>query len=717
MKTLTLCILILCLTSLCGADDLFYHGSFLWNDIRDLEYRDNLLYCAFYEGVGIIDLRRDYIKKKVYSSIDIEGIPQKLFLCDSRLVVLTEAGIVRIIDISNPDVMRVIGSFTPEREIWDIAIIDDYLYAAVEYDGIVRYDISDPDNIVFTDSSMYGIRVIDLEVEDSLLYALDDYNGILIYDQNDGQFADPISEILLPHQAVSFTLAGDTVYAGLRPNGYMVGSCADKTDPRYLETRPSLIRGDDIMALGNGRIVLANSITGFELQYPDSDSVIDQIFALANLKGTAEIFAFGGLTYVAYPQKNSGLVAYAIDDALIIDINRPDMVQANPGPITQLAFVNSRLHTIGTNNWYEIYSVNNPDAPIRSGALINPPYYPLGMCLKGDTVFVADSQTKLVFPAVDTGLGNPTLAPPFFAMSNVISRPYIVPGYFRNADLFYTIVSTYILGGSRGRSETIPNRITWSFGDDVSAALFGDSVLFIGYYGGGFEVRGISDELPGTIYYSGYVSGRARDIERKNDLLYIAAEDLLTVRINEDYSLAEVYTNSGTGTVYQTEIVDNRLYCAARNGIFIFDITFDNPVLLFSGGTEAHMLAVDGETIAASDGRSVKLYTLPALDADDYQPIALYEAPKLSGYPNPFNPTITLVFEHFAASGRDIAVDIHDILGRKIKTLHTGIGVSDRGVLIWDGTDEAGSRVASGMYLFRARSRDQQAVFKAVLLK
>ncbi len=70
-------------------------------------------------------------------------------------------------------------------------------------------------------------------------------------------------------------------------------------------------------------------------------------------------------------------------------------------------------------------------------------------------------------------------------------------------------------------------------------------------------------------------------------------------------------------------------------------------------------------------------------------------------YPNPFNPSTTIELQVFEAG--PVELTIYDILGRRITTLAEGVLSTGTYSFIWNGTDAAGSPVASGLYLYRAR--------------
>jgi len=72
-------------------------------------------------------------------------------------------------------------------------------------------------------------------------------------------------------------------------------------------------------------------------------------------------------------------------------------------------------------------------------------------------------------------------------------------------------------------------------------------------------------------------------------------------------------------------------------------------------------------------------------------------------YPNPFNPATTIKYELPVQS--TVTLTIYTILGQKVKTLVNG--VEDAGVkqVQWDGRNERGLGVATGVYFYRLEAR------------
>ncbi|MCL2064469.1 MAG: choice-of-anchor D domain-containing protein [Candidatus Cloacimonetes bacterium] len=83
--------------------------------------------------------------------------------------------------------------------------------------------------------------------------------------------------------------------------------------------------------------------------------------------------------------------------------------------------------------------------------------------------------------------------------------------------------------------------------------------------------------------------------------------------------------------------------------------------------------------------------------------------------PNPFNPETVISFTLAVES--IVSIDIYNIRGQKIKNLVNGF--KDRGehYVVWNGRDENGYEVGSGIYLYVMRNEDYFEVKRMVLLK
>ncbi|HEY9189204.1 MAG TPA: T9SS type A sorting domain-containing protein [Ignavibacteria bacterium] len=84
-------------------------------------------------------------------------------------------------------------------------------------------------------------------------------------------------------------------------------------------------------------------------------------------------------------------------------------------------------------------------------------------------------------------------------------------------------------------------------------------------------------------------------------------------------------------------------------------------------------------------------------------------------YPNPFNPSTKV--EYNIPVHSFVNITIYDILGRKIKTLVNEFQNAGRYIVNWDGCDDYGKRVASGIYFCKMNSKNYSSIRKMNLLK
>jgi hypothetical protein len=84
-------------------------------------------------------------------------------------------------------------------------------------------------------------------------------------------------------------------------------------------------------------------------------------------------------------------------------------------------------------------------------------------------------------------------------------------------------------------------------------------------------------------------------------------------------------------------------------------------------------------------------------------------------YPNPFNPFTRITFSVAVPGG--VALRIYDISGRPIRTLVDGWRDAERYEVAWDGRDDTGNAVASGVYFYQLEAPGHTEAKKMVLLR
>ena len=88
-------------------------------------------------------------------------------------------------------------------------------------------------------------------------------------------------------------------------------------------------------------------------------------------------------------------------------------------------------------------------------------------------------------------------------------------------------------------------------------------------------------------------------------------------------------------------------------------------------------------------------------------------------YPNPFNPTTTIRFDipKFQQGMVNMQLVIYNTLGKQVRVLYQGPIQPGSYTLVWDGRDDNGEPVSSGLYFYSIRTDIFFAVKKMMLLK
>ncbi len=84
-------------------------------------------------------------------------------------------------------------------------------------------------------------------------------------------------------------------------------------------------------------------------------------------------------------------------------------------------------------------------------------------------------------------------------------------------------------------------------------------------------------------------------------------------------------------------------------------------------------------------------------------------------YPNPFNPVTQIVYS--LPQRAHVRLDIYNILGQKVRTLVNEPKAAGNYTVSWDGSDERGATVATGIYLYQMQAGEFTQSKKMLLVK
>jgi hypothetical protein len=94
---------------------------------------------------------------------------------------------------------------------------------------------------------------------------------------------------------------------------------------------------------------------------------------------------------------------------------------------------------------------------------------------------------------------------------------------------------------------------------------------------------------------------------------------------------------------------------------------------------------------------------------------AVYRNQLSQNYPNPFNPSTTIAFS--IAADSHVNLRIYDVTGALVKTLVNEQRRKNNYRVVWDGRNNQGNTVASGVYFYRLVAEQFNATKKMILLR
>ncbi len=84
-------------------------------------------------------------------------------------------------------------------------------------------------------------------------------------------------------------------------------------------------------------------------------------------------------------------------------------------------------------------------------------------------------------------------------------------------------------------------------------------------------------------------------------------------------------------------------------------------------------------------------------------------------YPNPFNGITTISYNLFIAG--DVSIIIYNVLGQRVRTFYPGVQPPGNYLTPWDGTDNNGQPVASGLYFYKLRASRESKTHNMILVR
>jgi len=123
--------------------------------------------------------------------------------------------------------------------------------------------------------------------------------------------------------------------------------------------------------------------------------------------------------------------------------------------------------------------------------------------------------------------------------------------------------------------------------------------------------------------------------------------------------------------------------------------------------------ALNGVDLSAENREAIELL-LNGITAGAALPKAFSLA---QNAPNPFNPSTTITFEVPEGAGQTVELSVFDVRGQRVRQLVNGTAEPGKHFAFFDGRDDFGRDLPSGVYFYRLRAESFSQTRKMILLK
>jgi flagellar hook assembly protein FlgD len=144
-------------------------------------------------------------------------------------------------------------------------------------------------------------------------------------------------------------------------------------------------------------------------------------------------------------------------------------------------------------------------------------------------------------------------------------------------------------------------------------------------------------------------------------------------------------------------------------------LRFDSGDYIASWSTGEYRISVHAKS--TYDGGVVGSVEVPVSLSGTGGPALASRLTLFGNMPNPFNPSTTIRFSVPAGGPRPYSLRVYDVRGALVRELASGQISGGMHEVRWDGRDERGAGVSSGVYLYRVTAGSESLTGKMALLK
>lgn len=655
-----------------------------FHQVNNIAIKDSIAYVSDSNSLKLVDYN-DLNNITISTYFDTEEV-NYVDIYEDQAVFIYSNGF-EIIDVSNASSPVQIISVPTDYYVERAKINEEFLYLMVE-DGIKIFDISQINNPILLGEYVDAFYNLDsFAVHNDKIY-IADWTGITVIDisdPTDPSFIATNPNFLLPQ---NISIQDDILYLCDFLYGFSMFDIQDLNDPILINTY-STPREAIHYATHGDILYLIDWSYGLQVVNMDESANPYEVYHYFEEFSYVEGLEFTD-DYIYYADMLNGLGIYERtnpDEPIYLTGNEMGTSIIYDDDIVYLSYRTGSNFSVGI----KIYDVSIPESPELLNTIVTDNYQTKKI---GNYLIFRNGIYSIKILDVSNP-NNPSY------ITSLINDFQIVSYQIKDDLLFANIHDSY-------------NNVNGIEIYDISDISNPESISFVDIEYEFFELKAFQDVL-----YAGYY----------NLSWYGSSSGYFIIDVSEPYDpfvVNEFYVHSlgndrgvGFGSITCNLTGSNLVVADNRsNRILTYDASdITNPILQdeFRWNLQTSSIKFDDENLILNNwvngiteldwNQFLTVNELPIINKDIF----------LNNYPNPFNPTTTISYS--LPSDSMIELSVYNIKGQIVKTLVKEEQLAGAYTTVWNGKDNNGKSVSSGIYFYKLSTKDDTILKKMLLLK
>jgi hypothetical protein len=700
-------LLIVLIAASLSAQQIEYVGSTLWSGINDVKVVGDYAYCAFYNGLAILEVAGDSIISLV-NELYLGGGSYGIDITGNFAYVADGTSGLQVINIADPYNPILVGNCIINGNCRGIQISNHTAYIADALNGLIAIDISEPTEpevLGTLNFNYYSIQNMFLHDNRGYLiigHRSSPHSMLKIVDVSNPSVLTEVGEYDPGYNSEFKDVVVEGNYAFLATSfeGLLILNVANPS--HILSVGSYNTNGGGAIGLSENYIYIASSsgsgLKIIDISLPISPTLIGNY---GNGRGITDIFVTNNYVYLI-----TGLSSNLEKISILNPASPSRCAIYNSSSRTINLFVSDSLAYIASLSGLNIIDISNPSIPSEL-AKEN-----IGIAIGGD-VFVSGEFAYLTdynngFSVID--VVNPA-NPQWIGGGHTIGGS---GGVFISGNYAYLAISSsmQIIDITNPRHPQLAG--SYATPEVSNNVYVRGNYAYIANYNYGLKIVNIFNPANPQFVGGCPTAGNVIGIFIQGDYAYLTAKysGLQIVNISNPNDPVLVGDFDTPGQACDVFAMGEYVYIADYYSVEIINISVpNNPSFVANFYTPgyAHGIFTQGNYIYVADEFSfiILRFSTNEIESNSCLPASFSLSPN---YPNPFNSSTTIRYNLPTES--PVTIDIYDILGRKVQTLLDVKEQAGSHQVNWNAAD-----MPSGAYFARLRAGEQSQTMKMILMK